>query len=677
MTQAFRFTAAISADKSNPRRLHIVGYSGNVMSVSGMGAIVIDLDGLDSPPRVPVLRDHDNTVAGVVGSATPQVVNGQLHFMADCADTEAANDVLRILQTNGVLQASVGGNPGEVERIREGESVNVNGRSIRADDDFTLVRTFKLSEITIVPCGADPTTSVSIAARRKKGKRPMNAKAMLLASGKYTAEEIDQMTEAQAKAELKKCMAPDEPDEDDNPDNKKADAAAIIDIMGEYSSRAIMAQAAKERWTVRECKRQALNDLRANRPGAGVGVVPGGYYSRPNGNSMNHEDDVFVGAILARCGLESFGEKKLGAQAMEMSRPLHRMPMTGIISAYLNANHVRHDPHDFDGMMQIRADGPSSVSVPSLLGNVMGKTLEFAWQAQPATWRSWCAQKQAKDFKQQSSIRPSMGNTMTQLNPSGEIEHATFTDWMINWQVLTFAKLLTVPRAYIINDDLSAFGEIPTSFAAMAERALADLVYANLLANNTQTVTTGNTSVSRAFFHTSNGNILTGGSAPLSSTSLATAFQSMRKQTAPNGSPLNLQPAVLIVAPSLEQTARALLNSQFMITIGLASTSSASVQPAGNPLQGSCALEVEARLELGCTSPVNGSSAQSGTATKWFLAAAPANLPAIVGTLGGGPQIQTAGPDYNFNLPGMSVRCILDAGFSVGDYRAMYYSAGA
>src|SRR5690606_15483317 len=71
------------------------------------------------------------------------------------------------LHREGVpLQASVGAEPLEMERIAKGRQVVVNGRTIRADGgSFLLVRRSRLKHVAIVANGADGDTSVNIAAQ--------------------------------------------------------------------------------------------------------------------------------------------------------------------------------------------------------------------------------------------------------------------------------------------------------------------------------------------------------------------------------------------------------------------------------------------------------------------------------------------------------------------------------
>lgn len=646
MNAPFSLTGTIKAAAGDkPRRLSILGYSGGIMSVSGFGPIVLNLEGVSLPTSVPILDSHENTLSSMVGSGRPFVSGGSIVVDVTVGSTEAGNRVIALLESGISLQASVGCKPIRTERIEAKKTVSVNGRQFQAGPGgLTLVHESELGEVSIVPAGADNSTTVSIAARAAKGKISMtNYRAMLRASGKFSADEIDEMTEEEAKAALKKCMKSSGDSADD--DEKPASASALQQILGNCPA-SVGIRAGAERWSERRARSEALFHIRASRPGAGVGV--GG-----NGGSFDYSENHLVAAMLVRCGLSEFAEKKLGEFTLEQSKPFFRASMVQLLSASLNLRGVAHDPNDTESV--IRAAGASSAGLSSLLANVLGKVLEAQWLASPATWRSWCAIKQAKDFKAQSSVRPSFMGTLAQLGNGGEISHGSIEDAAIPWSVYTFAKMLTIPRQTIINDDLGGLTEIPMAFAAMSERALSDLIYSTLMAD------------AGSNFSSGNGNLLTGATSPLSSAGLAIAIKNLRNQTSPGGSPLNMPPHVLIVPPALEQVAREIINSTLMMRV-----QTSDRLPMGNSLKDICAVEVESRLGLGCTSPISGSTAQTGSDLKWYLMSTPDRLPGIVGFLGTGqgPIIEQSGPDFNFDTPGQSIRCLLDCGFALGDYRA-------
>jgi hypothetical protein len=96
------------------------------------------------------------------------------------------------------------------------------------------------------------------------------------------------------------------------------------------------------------------------------------------------------------------------------------------------------------------------------------------------------------------------------------------------------------------------------------------------------------------FYATTHVNLIT--TSALSETTLATAITTFRKQKGKNTKPVRAIPRFLIVAPELEFTARRLLESAALMTLGLASTSTASTQANSNVLQGMLQVIVEESL---------------------------------------------------------------------------------
>jgi hypothetical protein len=83
----------------------------------------------------------------------------------------AARQIIEMSKAGFAFQASVGVEPLEHERVRPGERVEVNGRSLSAARGFTLVKRGRLREVSITPVGADAGTSVAIAAAGSRMER--------------------------------------------------------------------------------------------------------------------------------------------------------------------------------------------------------------------------------------------------------------------------------------------------------------------------------------------------------------------------------------------------------------------------------------------------------------------------------------------------------------------------
>ena len=74
--------------------------------------------------------------------------------------------MVALARSGFALQASVGLEALETERIAAGKKVNVNGRVVASGRGLTLVKRGRLREVSVVAIGADRTTSVDVAARR-------------------------------------------------------------------------------------------------------------------------------------------------------------------------------------------------------------------------------------------------------------------------------------------------------------------------------------------------------------------------------------------------------------------------------------------------------------------------------------------------------------------------------
>ncbi len=652
-TLRFKTGSRIRAQADGTRRLNIIAYTGDVMTVSGYGPLVVDLAGLDIPPSIPLLADHENALGSVVGTGRAESDGKGLTVAGSLATTEAANDVYDLLKSDVALQASIGCESLAESQVAPGEVVEVNGRKIKAGKrGFTLVSKSSLLEVSVVPLGADRSTAVLLAARAA-GESAMSFEEWLgslkLDAADLSDEQKTALTDAYNKLYPK---ASDDDDEDKKPGDTEAKrAAAVVDVMAGTSHK-LLAQAIKERWSVNRARNEALTHLRASRPGAGVGSHRGGEFSTGT--------KPLEAALLVRAGMEGVAIKAYGAEVLEESRPYHRASFIDIIAASLRMQgfDVPRDPNE---IVRIAASGASGSSVPTLLSNALNKTLEMVWQASPATWRSWTTPRSANDFKPQTSLRPIFSGNLRLTGPTGEIQHGTIAEFYFQWAVRTFSKIYSIPRQHIINDDLSAFSEVMPSFAQAGLRNVGDLVYSTVMQN------------ASSFFSAGNKNTQTGAGSALSAASLAKAVQQIRLQKDPAGNSLGIQPAVLVVPPALETTARALLNSDLVLR-----DQTADRQPMGNPFRGLAALEVEARLENGLTDPVT-NAVVAGSTTGWYLFAEPANLAMVLGFLRGNqtPVCEMADMQSDFSVLAMHFRCYHDVGVSFGDPRAAQSSAGA
>ena len=123
MTRQLRVQAGVrleAAADGTPRRLTINACGGGAMTVSGYGAIVLDLSGLELPSSVPILAGPESELASVVGSGTPSTDGKTPTLDATLADSEAGDSVLSLLDSGVDLRASVGCESIQTRRVERG-----------------------------------------------------------------------------------------------------------------------------------------------------------------------------------------------------------------------------------------------------------------------------------------------------------------------------------------------------------------------------------------------------------------------------------------------------------------------------------------------------------------------------------------------------------------------------
>ena len=141
------------------------------MAVPGWGPVVIDLSGIDvrladqhpGRPRLDAARHRGLRTRRRCRWAS-LLVAGTI-----APTTEAARQIIELARSGFQFQASVGVAPSEWERVRAGDIVEVNGRTIKRRPAASrwCVRP-RLKEVSIVAIGADAETSVAIAASRER-----------------------------------------------------------------------------------------------------------------------------------------------------------------------------------------------------------------------------------------------------------------------------------------------------------------------------------------------------------------------------------------------------------------------------------------------------------------------------------------------------------------------------
>lgn len=607
---------------TKPPRITMQAYNGGLLAITGWGSVGIELSGLELPKSCPVLVDHNSSLSAVAGSVTPEVRAGVLFASGTlAAGTAPAEQILALSRAAMPLQCSVGVMPITTRRVEAGQSFTLNGQTLKAQQPVTIAVKSILREISVVGVGADGSTSVAVSAAAR-GNDTMNTNtntgAPAITASANLSPELDPIVAAE-----------------------RARVSEISKRLARYpGSGVILARAIEENMSPDAAE---LLAIRSNRP------APASVVSSGRGSVIDRE--LIAAALTVRFIGEKPAERIFRPDVLERSRPLHNAHMMDIVEACLQADGIMA-PQGREEMVRAAF---SSLSLPNALGDSLHRTVEQAYLESPATWRAIVSVRNVSDFRDAKAIRISFGGAVEEVAATGEFKHSDVSeDFYTSFRADTFGKLIRFTRKDIINDDAGALADAGQVMARMCMRGVSDLIWSTVMGNV------------GSWFSSGHKNYLSGADSNLNVANLGSAAQKMLVQRDKSGNDLDIQPATLVVPPSLGDTARGILSSEWL---WMPSDTAAST-PSANAQKNRVSLAIEPRLE---NDKFTGYSALA-----WYLFAAPINSPVIACFLNGKqtPTVEFFGLDSDPNRLGYSYRVYLDYGAALHEYRAAVKSKG-
>ena len=178
ITARVTIAAADAGQPTAPRRFRISAYTGEPLLLWNWEyPVVIDLATADiSAQSIPALYDHIPDESYIVGQVERLAIEGpnltppliaEGRFTPTGTERDYATRVIARADAGYQWQASVGGDPSQVDRVEAGQSITVNGRSYPGP--VCVARGVVFREVSFVVLGADRRTSAVVAHRRIKG----------------------------------------------------------------------------------------------------------------------------------------------------------------------------------------------------------------------------------------------------------------------------------------------------------------------------------------------------------------------------------------------------------------------------------------------------------------------------------------------------------------------------
>jgi len=677
-----------AADAGRPRRFTILAYSGGLLPVEGFPVpVIVDLSGLDVPGSIPILIDHTKSVEATLG-LTDSIRNDGLTLTLGgvvTGQSPTAQQVIAQSIAGHTWQASIGAMVIESEEIAAGKTVAVNGQTFVGP--VIVARRSVLRETSVLPMGADPTTSVNLAAKAAgkfiKGTANMGTfeeyvtslgldpatlttdagTALKLAyEASMTAPVVPPVAAAPA---LPPVVAPVAPVA--SAGIKNMDIQATID-----SNRKLLAAEAS--------RVQAITVLTAKHPAIQATAIAEGWSSdktenavlkaqaqsgsvRPTSfgsaqNAPENQAQVLEAALCINRRQKDvekqFDDKILQAAHSQFKGRIGLKQMLMVVASAngmpSHAGMTVNDGNLREVLSYACPDGRNiqaaftALSLPGILSNVANKEILQGYMEEDAVWREIAQIKSVNDFKTVTSYRMLDDMTYEKLGPGGVIKHGKIGEEQFSRAVDTYAKMFALTRKDIINDDLGAFDELRSVIGRGGAIKLNDLFWETFLGNLATIFTAGRT------------NYIAGSTTNLGTDGVGLglgqkAWRSRTSPTADGSKRVGGTAKFLLVPPELETIADALYvgRNNSSVKVSDVNTFAGKYNPIVAP-------------------QLSDSSISGNSTTAWYLLGEKSmGSPVVVSFLNGTetPTIESA--DADFNTLGIQFRGYHDFGCDLGD----------
>jgi ATP-dependent protease ClpP protease subunit len=295
----------------------------------------------------------------------------------------------------------------------------------------------------------------------------------------------------------------------------------------------------------------------------------------------------------------------------------------------------------------------STSDFPSILENIITKTLRAGYAGTSRTFVPWTRQATLPDFKEISRTQLSGAPNLKRVLEGAEYEFGTMGDGAEKYRVHKYGRIVAVTWETVINDDLNALVRLPQAFGASAGDLESDIVYG--IVNSNAALADG-----VALFHNTHGNLGTAAAlidAINPDPSVANPLAEMRKlmllQKGLEGRYITVRPRYLIVPPGLEEAALKVTNAAIVAARG---NDANVIGPSLIPI-------VEPRLH-------------DNDDNAWYGAAEPSMVDTLEYAYLEGHEGVFTETKQGFEVDGVQVKCRHVFGAKAIDHRGLFKNAG-
>lgn len=265
-----------------------------------------------------------------------------------------------------------------------------------------------------------------------------------------------------------------------------------------------------------------------------------------------------------------------------------------------------------NGDLRAKADVAESLTTsdfPILLGQAYGTKLQAAYQAITPVWQQYATKVTVPNFLPQKLVGVLGGQRgLSRVPEATEYPVWGLQETMTDFRVEKYGDRIPLTWEMVVNDQLGAFRNLDQRLAVEARDTEGVVAASALLKADRSDVNT-------YFFKTANGNAPQ--NVPLTRDNLQQAIQQLSTKKNELGQTLVRPNLVLVVPPTLEYQARAILTASEIRT-----TAGSETVVSTNPVANALPLVVDPNLLL---------NTNSKAASTWYIVAAPnAVRPSII-----------------------------------------------
>ena len=463
----------------------------------------------------PLLCDHENTTASLIGSVTGVRLEGdQLIGRLAFADTPRAQQMLDLVAAGHLQGVSVGYS---IVRWSRGD-----------DDAFRVAVDFR--EASLTPVAADPGARVRAA--ESATRAPSEGLSMTEA------------TTAPAEGAATQSAAPQAPAVRSAP---AGDAAQIVSLCTRHAMPELAEELLQRGASLADARAAVLERLELSDPmrGSRSSWFP---HETTRGDAFA---EAAIQSRLMRLGVQS-------AQASREAERLAELPLPELARRWLehvgrHADAAGSASRALERALQTRAAvGYHSTSdFPAILAATLRTSVLDHYQAAASAFMAVSLERQMADFRPHSFARLAGSLALEKVPESGEYTYGSLGDTAEQLQLATYGRIFAITRQSMINDAEGAFAELArilgTGTAETQARLFVEMIEADAGAGPTL-------SDGQPLFHADRGNIAEPGVPQVEV--LGKMTTALRRQVGLGGEAISAEPRYLIVPPEQETQAR-------------------------------------------------------------------------------------------------------------------------